>query len=457
METKANYVAVGIFTLALLLAAFGFVWWSSGVGGGGDFATLRVKIPGSASGLGRGSAVLFNGVKVGDVTRIFIDVNDPTVALADTTIDRLTPITKSTTADVGLAGLTGQASIELKGGAVGEENILAVAEANGTVAEITANPSALGNILQLAQNFLTRADAVLTGVESFVNEARVPLVATATNAQKFSEALGRNADNIDSFLASVGDLSKTFTSVSGRLDSTLEAVEGLVKAVDQQKIQTIVGNVETVTSNLKGASDEVETTMKGINSAIDTITSLSRNVAGTMVKVDQIVANVDPATVKSAIEGIKATTDTARKAADDISKVTTKFGNRAEDIDKMISDAGQLAERLNAASVRVDGVLAKIDSLLGSDEAGGLMADASETLKAYKQVADTLNARMGTITDGLARFSGQGLRDVEALVQDSRRSISRIEQVITDLGRNPQRIISGGEGEVRQFDGRARR
>jgi phospholipid/cholesterol/gamma-HCH transport system substrate-binding protein len=457
METKANYVAVGIFTLALLLAAFGFVWWSSGVGGGGDFATLRVKIPGSASGLGRGSAVLFNGVKVGDVTRIFIDVNDPTVALADTTIDRLTPITKSTTADVGLAGLTGQASIELKGGAVGEENILAVAEANGTVAEITANPSALGNILQLAQNFLTRADAVLTGVESFVNEARVPLVATATNAQKFSEALGRNADNIDSFLASVGDLSKTFTSVSGRLDSTLAAVEGLVKAVDQQKIQTIVGNVETVTNNLKGASDEVETTMKGVNSAIETITSLSRNVAGTMVKVDQIVANVDPATVKSAIEGIKATTDTARKAAADISKVTTKFGNRAEDIDKMISDAGQLAERLNAASVRVDGVLAKIDSLLGSDEAGGLMADASETLKAYKQVADTLNARMGTITDGLARFSGQGLRDVEALVNDSRRSINRIEQVINDLGRNPQRIISGGEGEVRQYDGRARR
>jgi phospholipid/cholesterol/gamma-HCH transport system substrate-binding protein len=457
METKANYVAVGIFTLALLLAAFGFVWWSSGVGGGGDFATLRVKIPGSASGLGRGSAVLFNGVKVGDVTRIFIDVNDPTVALADTTIDRLTPITKSTTADVGLAGLTGQASIELKGGVVGEENLLAVAEANGTVAEITANPSALGNILQLAQNFLTRADSVLTSVESFVDEARVPLVATATNAQKFSEALGRNADNIDEFLASVGDLSKTFTNVSGRLDSTLAAVEGLLKAVDQQKITTIVGNVETFTNDLKGASDNIEGLVAGVDKAVTSIATLSQNATGTLAKVDEIVANVDPATIRSAIDGIRATTETARKAADDISKVTTKFGNRAEDIDKMITDAGQLAERLNAASVRVDGVLAKVDALLGSDDAGGLMADARETVKAFRQVADTLNARIGTITDGLARFSGQGLRDVEALVQDSRRSINRIEQVITDLGRNPQRIISGGDGEVRQYDGRARR
>lgn len=456
METKANYVAVGIFTLLMLLAAFGFVYWTAGTGGG-DFATLRVRIPGSASGLGRGSAVLFNGVKVGDVTRIFIDVNDPTVALADTKIDRLTPITKSTTADVGLAGLTGQASIELKGGVVGEENLLAVAEANGTVAEITANPSALGNILQLAQNFLTRADAVLTGVEGFVNDVKPPLVATAENAQKFSEALGRNADNIDQFLASVGDLSKTFSAVSGRLDSTLATVEDLLKAVDREKITTIVGNVEAVTKDLKGVSKNIESTMAGVDKAVSSITTLSQNATGTISKVDEIVASVDPATVRSAIDGIKQTTETARKAADDIAKVTTKFGNRAEEIDKMISDASQLAERLNAASVRVDGVLAKIDSLLGSDDAEGLMAQASETLKAYREVANTLNARMGTIMDGLGRFSGQGLRDVEALVRDSRRSINRIEQVITDLGRNPQRIIAGGEGEVRQYDGRVRR
>jgi phospholipid/cholesterol/gamma-HCH transport system substrate-binding protein len=456
METKANYVAVGIFTLVMLLAAFGFVYWTAGTGGG-DFATLRVRIPGSASGLGRGSAVLFNGVKVGDVTRIFIDVNDPTVALADTKIDRLTPITRSTTADVGLAGLTGQASIELKGGVVGEENLLAVAEANGTVAEITANPSALGNILQLAQNFLTRADAVLTGVEDFVNDVKTPLVATAENARKFSEALSRNSDNIDQFLASVGDLSKTFSSVSGRLDSTLATVEDLLKAVDKDKITTIVGNVESVTSDLKGVTKNLETMMAGVDKAVSSITTLSQNATGTISKVDEIVANVDPATIRSAIDGIKQTTETARKAADDIAKVTTKFGNRAEEIDKMISDASQLAERLNAASVRVDGVLAKIDTLLGSDDAEGLMAQASETLKAYREVANTLNARMGTIMDGLGRFSGQGLRDVEALIRDSRRSINRIEEVISDLGRNPQRIIAGGEGEVRQYDGRVRR
>ena len=42
-------------------------------------------------------------------------------------------------------------------------------------------------------------------------------------------------------------------------------------------------------------------------------------------------------------------------------------------------------------------------------------------------------------------------------MRDSRRSITRIEQAVTDLERNPQRIITGGEGTVREYDGRARR
>ncbi|TKB26754.1 MAG: MCE family protein, partial [Mesorhizobium sp.] len=113
METRANYVIVGIFTLAAILAAFAFVYWTAAIGEKGETTVLRVRIPGSASGLGRGSFVLFNGVKVGDVRRVYIDVDNPTAAIADTEIDRNTPITKSTQADIGLAGLTGQANIEL--------------------------------------------------------------------------------------------------------------------------------------------------------------------------------------------------------------------------------------------------------------------------------------------------------------------------------------------------------
>ena len=164
-----------------------------------------------------------------------------------------------------------------------------------------------------------------------------------------------------------------------------------------------------------------------------------------------------PRRCATTIDNIESASKNANQVVEDVSKVTTKFGERADDIDQIIVDAHELADRLNQASTRVDGILVKVDSLLGSDDAKGLAVEASETLKSFKQVADTLNSRLGTITDGLARFTNQGLRDVEGLVRDSRRSINRIEEAVTDLGRNPQRIITGGDGQVRQFNGRARR
>jgi phospholipid/cholesterol/gamma-HCH transport system substrate-binding protein len=489
METKANYVAVGLFTLLLTLAGFGFVYWTSGIGARGEIVQLRVRIPGSAAGLGRGSAVLFNGVKVGDVRRVYIDVTSPTLAIAETEIDRLTPITSSTRADIGLAGLTGQANIELKGGDPSEPSLIDLADAQGKVAEITANPSAVTNLLQTAQDIFARADSVLSTLEGFATDVRGPLTETATHINTFSAALGRNADGIDKFLANFGELSESLGAASGRLDSTLAAAEELIRAVDREKVGTIVSQVETFTARLESASTDFEGIMRNVDQAVASVRDLSAgagetlgkvdglidgmktgvdtavasigqvagNASGTLARVDTILESVKPERVESALANIEGATQDARSAAADVAALADRFGNRADDIDKIITDARGIAEKLNQASSRVDGVLVKVDNLLGSGEAEGVMAEANETLKAFRQVADTLNARMGTITDGLARFSGQGLREVEALITDSRRSINRIEQAISSFERNPQRILSGGDGGVRQYDGRARR
>ncbi len=286
---------------------------------------------------------------------------------------------------------------------------------------------------------------------------RGPLTQTVENAQKFSEALARNSDGVDKFLASVSSLADELQGVSGKLDGTLKAAEDLLNAVDKDRVKQIVANIDAVSANLKQTSGQLDGVIDNVDKAVSSIGDFSQKTQGTLARVDKLLDSVDPEDVRTALANIKQASESADKAAADIAKVTEKVGNRADDIDQTIKDARQLTQRLNDASVRVDGILAKVDDLLGSGEANGVMADARSTLKSFKQVADTLNARLGTITDNLARFSGQGLQNIEALVQDSRRSINRIEQTVTDLGRNPQRILSGGEGEVRQYDGRARR
>lgn len=457
METRANYVIVGIFTLVAILAAFAFVYWSAEIGNRGETALLRVRIPGSASGLTPGSGVFFNGVKVGDVQRVYIDVTNPAVAIADTRIDRLIPITRSTKAVIGIAGLTGQATLEIKGSESNEANLLDEAEANGTVAEITADPSAVTNLLEKAQDIFNRADSVLSDLEGFTKEAKGPLIQTVQNVEKFSGALARNSDGVDKFLDSVSKLSGELAGVSGKLDGTLKAAEDILKAVDPKKVQTVVENVDKFTADLAKTSSQFDDTVREVRETVASINEFAKRTQVTLGKVDGVLDGVDPAKVRSAISNIEQASRSANAAAADVAKVTEKFSNKAEQIDQMISDASELMRRLNQASVRVDGVLAKVDSLLGSDNAENLITNANDTLKGFRQVADTLNSRLGTIMENLSRFSGQGLSGADALIQDGRRSINRIERAITDLERNPQRIITGGDGTVRQYDGRARR
>ncbi|MDQ6437943.1 MlaD family protein [Mesorhizobium sp. LHD-90] len=457
METRANYVVVGIFTLVAILAAFAFVYWMAAFGNRGEVALLRVRIPGSASGLATGSGVFFNGVKVGDVRRVYIDTTNPSVAIADTQVDRLTPITRSTKAVIGIAGLTGQATLEIKGSDTQEPNLFDEAENDGTVAEITADPSAVTNLLEKAQDIANRADSVLTDLEGFTSDARTPLTETVQNIQKFSGALARNSDGVDKFLDSVSKLSGELAGVSGKLDGTLKAAEDILKAVDPKKVQSVVDNVDKFTADLAKTSAQFDETVREVRETVASINDFATKTQATLGKVDGILDGVDPAKVRSALSNIEQASRSANTAAADVEKITQKFANRSDEIDRMIGDASEMIRRLNQASVRVDGVLAKVDSLLGSDNAESLITNANDTLKGFRQVADTLNAKLGTITDGLARFSGQGLRDAEALIRDSRRSIDRIERAITDLERNPQRIITGGDGTVRQYDGRVRR
>jgi phospholipid/cholesterol/gamma-HCH transport system substrate-binding protein len=462
METRANYIAVGIFTVLAILAAFGFVYWTARIGSAGETALLRFRIAGSAAGLSRGSAVLFNGVKVGDVKRVYIDPTNSKFSVADAEVNRDTPVTTASEANVGIAGLTGQANIEISGVGKGEseasaQNLFEKAEKEGGVAEIKTNPSAVTNLLETAQDIFKRTDSVLSGLQGFVQDSRQPLTETIKNVEVFSEALKKNASGVDSFLASAGKLSDTLQGVSGKLGGTLDSAKRILDSVDQEKVARVIANIDTFTGRLKSASSQLDQIMANVDSTVKSVHELSDSAKGTIAKADKLIDAVDPESVKTAVANIEQASRTANAAVSDVAKVTTKIGEHADDVDQIVDNAKQLTQRLNDASVRVNGVLAKVDKLLGSGDANGLMRQASDTLKSFKQVADTLNAQLGPITTGIAHFSGQGLRNVDDLVQESRRAVTRIEEAVDSLARNPQRILTGGDsGTVPRYDGRAR-
>lgn len=560
METKANYVAVGAFTILVFAAAFAFVFWMSRVDTGGETARLNIVIEGSVTGLANGSAVKFNGIDVGQVTRLSFDAGNPRVVIAEASVRRDLPITQGTSAVVSFTGLTGVAHIGLEGGDVDQPNVFQLAEENGEVATIKADPTALNDLLATAQDIANRADNILLQVETFVADARGPLTAAVDNVTEISEALADNSGRIDEFLSGMGELGGSLETLAGSLETTLGGVDSLIAAVDPDDVSAIVAEARAFTEDLNRASDDFEglvasarTTLEGLETIgtrvdqsfdqVDTliaavdpealgtaVDSFSRvgaaaeqaaasldetvrnadaliasvdpdevqaiiadvrgftgqlrtltedvdtlfssaartfegledvgtRVDGTFDRVDQLLTAVDPDAVATAVEGFSDAGRSVRDITANLEEVTAALDGRDDDIDAIFTNITELSERLNAASVRVDGVLARLESFLGEggDGAETLLAEASETLRAFRDVAGNLDARLDSIGGGLERFSDRGLRDVEALVTDTRRSITRIEQAITSIERDPQRLIFGGDSGVKRFDGRERR
>ncbi|AXV15523.1 MCE family protein [Neorhizobium sp. SOG26] len=456
METRANYALVGFFTLLVIAAAFGFVYWMAQSGRGGPSAELAIRIPGSANGLSVGSPVRFNGIAVGSVRRLSIDPDDPRYSIALTEVRADAPVYQSTKAALEVQGLTGAAYIELSGGAKGEENILQKAMEEDRPAVLIAEQSSVTNLLATADKILDRADSAIGDIQGFVADARGPLTQTIRNVETFTSALAQNSDSIDKFLNSLSTLSGTIDRVSGTLNSTLQAAERLVSAIDADRINAVVANTERASRNIANASDNFPDLIVNVRNAAANFEQAGTQAQSVLRRIDSVMASVSPDQIRTTIGNVAAASEDARQTLSSARSVVDSFANRRQDIDNAVRDFTELASKLNQASNRVDGILAKVDGMVSGADSDGLFAEAQKTLLSIRNVADNINARVGPIADNLTRFSATGLRDIQVLVNDARRTVQSLDQTINNFDQNPQRLIFGGE-TVKEYDGRTRR
>src|SRR5579859_6236028 len=186
METRAPFVLIGAFVLAAIAAAFGFVYWLHNTGGLGARATYHVQFEGSVPGLLVGAGVLFNGIRVGEVTELGLSPDNPRSVSATISVDATTPVRPDTKVGLEFQGLTGVPVIALEGGT-------APAGAGG-VPTLIAEPGAGQSMTQAARDALRRVDSVLA-------ENAEPLKSTIANLQVFSEGLARNTGKLDGIVA----------------------------------------------------------------------------------------------------------------------------------------------------------------------------------------------------------------------------------------------------------------
>jgi phospholipid/cholesterol/gamma-HCH transport system substrate-binding protein len=114
MEREANYVAVGVFVLLLLVMGVLFVYWYADSREHRDYVRYEIYFDGTVSGLTTGGPVRYLGVDVGRVQRIHIDPRADNRVQVVADIDSTTPVSDRTLAQLSLQGVTGLLYIDLQ-------------------------------------------------------------------------------------------------------------------------------------------------------------------------------------------------------------------------------------------------------------------------------------------------------------------------------------------------------
>lgn len=222
METRANYILIGCFTLAVIMGAFGFVYWFHHVGGTGDRTSYRVVFQGPIGGLRSGASVTFNGIRVGEVTDLSLDPKDPKQALATISIDTNTPIRADTEVSLDSQGLTGIAVLALRGGSASAGPLTAK---QGDMPLLTAGSSASQDMMAAARDVARRIDALLADNQEAIKKS-------LKNIETFTDMLSRNSESLQTSVRNIETFTNSLAKNSEKIDNIMTSVDRIMGGAD---------------------------------------------------------------------------------------------------------------------------------------------------------------------------------------------------------------------------------
>lgn len=441
METRANYALIGLFTLLVVASAFGFVYWFSGGDRGQARQAVRIVFSGSVSGLSKGSGVLFNGIRVGEVTEISLLPEDPRRVVSVVEVDRNSPVRTDTRARLEYQGLTGVAQIAFIGGEPGSPPLSA--GPGQPLPTIFADRSDFQDLVETARTIARRADDVLEKVSRVVSDNEGSINRTVQNVERFSRALGDNAAGIDRFLEQVGQAAERIGPLAEKLETLATNIDDVVRAVDRERLARIVENVDGFTQSLGESRQVIADALKDAGALVKSLNESAPRLDAALAEIGKVAKALD--------------SEKLGRTIDNVDRFAQSLGRTSGDVEKTVMEARQLAEKLNKSADRVDGVLSAAENFLGSasGETGkGTFEEVREAARSIRALADNLDKRAAEITTSVNKFAGSGLREYEALAAEGRKAVNDISRAVKNLERNPQQLIFGGQQSIPQYNGR---
>jgi len=389
METRANFIIIGLFTLVGILGGLGFFLWLASVQIDRQYAQYGVLFD-NVSGLDQSAEVLFNGVSVGRVTGIRIWENDPSKAYVALEIDSTTPVAVDTIARLESQGVTGVAYIALSGGAPGAPVFTPDAD---EVPIIPSRQSSFQSLVSSAPDLIADAANIIARLEQL----------TGTENQEHVRSILQNVDN------ATDGLEKALTDFSD-ISDTLRAA---------------TAQVTEFVAEFEGIGDSAKATLNAADSSFAVITETFENA-------DTAIANLGPA-IDQANDAIAAIN----------TLVAEDFAPLADDLRTTLGNADTALASADQAFVRADGLMADDLGPALSDTRAAL-TDLAETVAT---VTDDVPAIMADLRAGVAEARraiaaiSPGMRDFSELGGEARAAVRAFNDLIRRISQDPSGFV----------------
>jgi phospholipid/cholesterol/gamma-HCH transport system substrate-binding protein len=214
----------------VIAASFAFVYWLENKGGFGQRAYYQLRFDSSVSGLQEGSAVLFNGIRVGEVTGLALDPDHPNEVLATVGVVNGTPVRSDTKIGIESQGLAGGVAVTLTGGDASSPPVTAE---NGHLPLLSAEPGAGEDWQSLGREALRKLNNILTDNADNLHSA-------IANFNTFTDVLAKNSDRIEGLLAGLEKLTGGGASKTTAPTYDVTAVKDFAKPSETPSWQLVV-------------------------------------------------------------------------------------------------------------------------------------------------------------------------------------------------------------------------
>jgi phospholipid/cholesterol/gamma-HCH transport system substrate-binding protein len=266
MERNANSALVGAVTLFLFMGLVVFVVWLAKLQFNQEYDVYDILFVGPVRGLSEGGEVHFNGIKVGEVTKIALDKSDPNRVIARARVTSDVPIRTDSYATLEPQGITGVNYVQIAAGTPSKPMLKETVK-SGEVPVIRSQRSALSDLLEGGGTVLTRTIEALD---------RINLVLSDDNVATFGAAL----DDVQAVTAElrerkaiIADAQKALQSI----DATAQSIAELSKSTES----LVTGDGKRSLSQLADAASELKAAAKDARGMISKLEGPTTDFAST--------------------------------------------------------------------------------------------------------------------------------------------------------------------------------